>query len=101
MNKLGFLTVVATFVLGGCDSLSVRGEGENGINLEALRTSGINNDDQTRTETRLRAVLDRDNSIGELSEGYAEFDANPNATYALETLAALALERNPEIRRAV
>lgn len=101
MSKLGFLTVVATFVLGGCDSLSVRGEGENGINLEALRTSGINNDDQTRTETRLQAVLDRDNSIGELSEGYAEFDANPNATYALEALATLALERNPEIRRAV
>lgn len=92
-------TLGATLALSACDTTTNKAVTEG--RLDALVSNGIDPDVATKNDERLQAVLNRDNSIGALEGEFADFQSDPSAVYDIQQLVTLALERNPDIRRAV
>lgn len=88
---------VASLMMGCADSQTTKATPER---LSALLAEGPNTEALTKAEERLAAALGRDNATGALAAAFNADNASDGTAQSLNTLFALALERNTDVANA-
>jgi outer membrane protein TolC len=84
-------------MMGCADSQTTKATPER---LSALLAEGPNADALTKAEERLAAAIGRDNATGALAAAFNADDASDGTAQSLNTLFAMALERNTDVANA-